>query len=79
MLSASQRKAKIFAAGKPRSPELRQVDAVLKSYSENDSPARRVIERILRHVRGQGRAGGRPQAPRAPPGMVRPSLFDSSD
>jgi hypothetical protein len=38
-----------------------------------------VIERILRHVRGKGRAGRRPQAPRAPPGALLPSLFDPSD
>ena len=38
-----------------------------------------VIERILRHVRGKGRARRRPQAPRAPPGALLPSLLDSSD
>jgi len=38
-----------------------------------------VIERIVRHVRGKGRARRRPQAPRAPPGRLRPPLFDSSD
>ncbi len=38
-----------------------------------------VIERILRHVRDKGRTQRRPQAPSAPPGTLRPSLFDSSD
>jgi hypothetical protein len=41
-----------------------------------------VIERILRHLQrtGQHRGAGRPQAPRAPPGVVlTSSLFDSSD
>lgn len=38
-----------------------------------------VIQQILRHVRGKGQARRRPQAPRAPPDSLLPSLFDSSD
>jgi hypothetical protein len=41
-----------------------------------------VIERILRHLQRTGQHGGagRPQAPRAPPGVLLPSsLFDSSE